>query len=308
MPLAELWNPGGWVGGALPPGFRISRPTVTHSLPQCNPIRILHPTNRSFRSSGTRKRHSPRANWRWESGARTFVDGARHAANRRSGTRLAGSGRFRPGGVRRGRGSWEMTPTTRRLGGGDRELEHQSGTVLGRRRAQPPAVERCHGGRDRQSAPTPAATVTGAPSQLFDRCRQPRPIIDDLDADAGRAGASPHLDPGTAVLDCVRDQIGGRLPEAQRVAAHARQRFATGELQLDARLGRDRPPGADRVAQQRAEINGLDLARSLACLRRMRRGRRAPASRAAARNRSPRAARPTARRRASRARARGAPP
>src|SRR5579884_1906446 len=38
-PGAEAQNPGGWVGGALPPGSHIAChacPTITHTLPLCN--------------------------------------------------------------------------------------------------------------------------------------------------------------------------------------------------------------------------------------------------------------------------------
>src|SRR5579884_402164 len=36
---AEAEDPGGWVGGALPPGSSLhALPTITHSLPQCNPF------------------------------------------------------------------------------------------------------------------------------------------------------------------------------------------------------------------------------------------------------------------------------
>ncbi len=40
-------NPGGWVGGALPPGFDIAwhaSPTITHDLPQCNLFPNSSPT------------------------------------------------------------------------------------------------------------------------------------------------------------------------------------------------------------------------------------------------------------------------
>src|SRR5262249_15858610 len=56
--MARKLNSGGWVGGALPPGFLDASPTITHSPPHCNLNLIARPTQVLVRQ---RSRRSPMA-------------------------------------------------------------------------------------------------------------------------------------------------------------------------------------------------------------------------------------------------------
>src|SRR5437588_1224050 len=97
---AEALNPGGWVGGALPPGFQLhAGPTVTHFLPQCNPTPITSPTwphGRGRRAGISLSAGDPGRRGRPAAGG----SGATAPAFPPDGRRLAAERAVRPGRVR----------------------------------------------------------------------------------------------------------------------------------------------------------------------------------------------------------------
>ena len=68
------------------------------------------------------------------------------------------------------------------------------------------------------------------------------------------------LDPAPTVLDRVRDEIPGRLGQAQTLAAHDGARRPVGQLKLDSGRTGAGPPRLDRIGEQRVQIDeaGLD--------------------------------------------------
>jgi hypothetical protein len=104
MRSAERLNPGGWVGGALPPGFLHAAGTVSHGLPQCNPFPTLCPTQPPTRPIVAQKPRRGGVIAASGSHDRARYTGARSGAVAGGGSALAAGARFHPARVlRRGR-------------------------------------------------------------------------------------------------------------------------------------------------------------------------------------------------------------
>ena len=269
----------GWLGGRSP-ATRVpyARPTVTHCSPTMQPN--SHPLPHKpveFGASRTRKRPvATRAIGGAETGARTSVERARHGCRQAIwDAALQAAARFRPSACASGVGRAEMTPTRCSLRWTRPGARAPAGRrVLGTapRLSRPP----CSGGDGGSRSPArahgaPRPSTARARASSLDRRRQARPVVDDLDPDAGRAAARPRT--STRVRRArSRSRSGCRSPA--RAAASRRARTAAARRSASSsstpRLGRDRPPGATESREQLAEIDRLDLARGLARLRRMR--------------------------------------
>src|SRR5579884_1233273 len=247
-------NPGGWVGGALPPGLDLVCPTLPHSLPQCNPNPILPPT-----SPWPRPRCAAIA--RGDGRSRDAGRPARAAAASQARAQSPRLQRLlRRGAPARGtrggapaRAARPPGPSASRRGPPARQLPIVSGRTWIAGSASTSRAPRSLGAHASRPPWAATAAVTPgparAPGQLVQRGGQSRPLVGHLDPHLGALRPPPRLDAPPAVLDRVGEQIAHRLGETDRVGADERRRARPGERELAAALRGRRAPRLDRVAQ-----------------------------------------------------------
>lgn len=136
-----------------------------------------------------------------------------------------------------------------------RKFEQEPRTTVARAAGKPPAVIGGDRSRDRESAPSGAASTSRAPAKVGHRGWESGTPIGYLHPDAGPVNARGNLDQAAAVLDRVADQIVDRLGEPEPIAVDGWEDSGQAKLELRPMAFRSGGQCLHAIAQQRCEIH-----------------------------------------------------
>jgi hypothetical protein len=192
-------------------------PTVSHSLPRCNPTPIICPTITPLHVSRRAFAHLTGDHARADFTTRA---GVLHATLQPaiSGYRIADTAPFRPGRL--------LPPGSGLSRGRDcRQREHEHRALRGWSGRQGAAVATGDRRGDCEPAAPGAPSRPGTTDEFGHRCGQSRTVIDDLEMRVGSASRSPYAHRPRAVFDGVGNQVSECLGEPQPSVVTRRLRF-----------------------------------------------------------------------------------